>query len=568
MNKDDQNYCRTVLIIDDEPVNRQMLGNILEKEYRILYAENGRQALEQLQSNSVDISLIFLDLIMPELDGYTVLQTIRENALWRKIPVIVLTSDHTAEVRSLQLGASDFLSKPYDLPEVILARARHSIDLFEGMNIIRATENDALTGLYTREFFFEYAHQYDHRNPDRAMDAIVLNFNHFHLLNELYGRTFGDRILKAIAQGIRAVILSSGGIACRYDADAFYLYTGHQEDYEQLLSQVISGFRQLLKAPEIRLRMGVYPDIHRTATLESRFARALQACNLLRNQYAVSFAVYDEKMHEKEVYSARLLEDFERALEEKQFLVSYQPKYNIRGDRPVLCSAEALVSWLHPEFGRVSPGVFIPLFEENGLIQRLDRYVWQEAAAQIKKWRLAYQMTIPVSVNVSRVDIYDPEVTDFLLKLVEENQIDPHNYLLEITESAYTDDSRQIIQVVKGLRDHGFRVEMDDFGSGYSSLNMLTELPIDALKLDMAFIRNISPNNKEMRMVELVLEIADFLKVPVIAEGVENREQYELLKKADCDIIQGYYFSRPIPPKNFNQLIEKEKEQCADGVQL
>lgn len=391
------------------------------------------------------------------------------------------------------------------------------------------------------------------------MDAIVLNFNHFHLLNELYGRNFGDQILQAIATGIQAVVRQSGGIACRYDADIFYLYIGHQDNYKQTLCQIASGFHEMLKAPESRLRMGVYPDVYKSENLENRFARALQACNSLRNQYTANFAVYDSDMHDKSVYSAKLLDDFERALEEKQFQVSYQPKYNIQGNIPRLCSAEALVSWNHPKLGRVSPGSFIPLFEENGLIQKLDRYVWREAAAQMKNWKLHYQKTVPISVNVSRVDIYDPEVTDFLLNLIQEYGIAPDDLLLEITESAYTENSNQIVQVIDQLRDLHFRIEMDDFGSGYSSLNMLTTLPIDALKLDMAFIRNISPNNKEMRMVEFVLDIADYLSVPVIAEGVETKEQYELLKSAGCTIIQGFYFSRPVLPNDFNQLIEKER---------
>lgn len=557
--KYDEDFRRIVLVVDDEVVNREMLGMILSTEYEVIYAGNGREALEQVKIHREMLSLILLDLLMPEMDGYEVLEILRADSVLRKIPVIMLTSEKSAEVKSLQLGAADFLSKPYDMPEVILARVRHSIELSEDANIIQATENDALTGLYTREFFFEYGHQYDQYHQDLVMDAIVMNFNHFHLVNELYGRSFGDKVLCTIADGIRNIVKAAGGIACRYDADTFYLYVAHCEDYEKLLGQVVSGLSKIMKAPEIRIRMGVCPDIYRAVALERRFDRALQACNSLRNQYSTSFSIYDMDMHEREVYSARLLEDFDAALEEKQFQVLYQPKYNITGDEPRLCSAEALISWQHPEFGRVRPDAFIPLFEENGLIQKLDRYVWREAAIQMRKWRETYGMVVPISVNVSRVDIYDPEMPEYLLKLVEENEVNPVDYLLEITESAYTDNSKQIVQVVKKLRDEGFRVEMDDFGSGYSSLNMLTSLPIDALKLDMAFIRNISVDNKDMRMVELILEIAAYLEVPVVAEGVENKEQYELLKEAGCDIIQGYYFSRPIPSEEFGRLIAKER---------
>ena len=460
-------------------------------------------------------------------------------------------------MKSLQLGAADFLSKPYDMPEVIMARIRRSIELAEDVNIIKATENDSLTGLYTREFFYEYGHQFDFRYPAMETDAIVLNFNHFHLINELYGRHFGDQVLFRIADGIRDVLADKEGIACRYDADTYYLYIEHSEDYGALMDRIYAGLAELLQTPEVRLRMGVYSDTFRSETFEQRFDRALQACNSLRGKHEMAYAVYDAGMHEKELHDARLLEDFEIALEEKQFKVLYQPKYNIKGEKPRLSSAEALISWMHPEFGRVSPGQFIPLFEENGLIQRLDHYVWSEAAAQVRKWKEEFGSSVPVSVNVSRVDVYDPHIVEFLVGLLEQNDLSPDEYLLEVTESAYTDNSKQIVDVVKRLRAAGFKVEMDDFGTGYSSLNMLTTLPIDALKLDMVFVRNLTANSKEMRMVELVLDIAEFLNVPVIAEGVENEEQYHLLKDAGCDVIQGYYFSRPILHEEFGRLIAK-----------
>ena len=556
----DTDFRRTVLVVDDEDVNRALLGTILEQKYTVLYAKNGREALEQIRSNSEELSLVLLDLLMPELDGYAVLGEINKDAKLKKIPVIVLTSEKSAEIKSLELGAADFLSKPYDLPEVILARVWHSIQLFEETNIIQATENDALTGLYTPEFFFEYCHLYDHRHPTYEMDSIVLDFSNFHLLNELHGRETGDTVLAKIADAIRELLDESKGIACRHDADTFYIYTKHRVEYTSLLEKVTNQLSSILKAQEIRLRLGVYFDKAREIPLESRFDRALQACNGLRSKHGTAIAIYDEEMHQKEMFGARLLEDFDTAIREKQFKVYYQPKYNITGDTPLLSSCEALIRWIHPSLGFIRPDLFIPLFEENGLVQKLDRYVWKEAAEQIKKWRDSYGVVVPISVNVSRVDISDPDMTDYICSIINKNDVSSGDYLLEITESAYTDNSQQIIDIVNNLRNKGFRIEMDDFGSGYSSLNMLSTLPIDALKLDKGFINNIKHGNKEMRMVELILEIADFLNVPVIAEGVETKEQLELLKVAKCDVIQGYYFSKPIPPEEFNALIEKDIE--------
>ena len=232
-------------------------------------------------------------------------------------------------------------------------------------------------------------------------------------------------------------------------------------------------------------------------------------------------------------------------LEQKQFQVYYQPKYAILGEKPVLSSAEALIRWHHPELGMISPGIFIPLFENNGLISKLDHFVWKEAAAQIRRWRDQFGITLPVSVNISRVDLFDPGLIPLLRGLVKENGLTPSNLLLEITESAYTENSSQIIQIVEELRSLGFRIEMDDFGAGYSSLNMLSEMPTDIIKLDMGFIRNVFRNEKNLHILKMMIGIKNFLAVPIVAEGVETKEQYDLLRELGCDIVQGYYFSPP-----------------------
>ena len=548
-------FEQNILVVDDEAVNRELLGSILETSYKIIYANNGEEALEIIEKKGNLISLVLLDILMPGLSGFDVLETMKTKGFLSKIPVIVLTSEKSAEIHSLELGAADFLTKPYDLPEVILARVSHAIQLFENSRLIKATEFDKLTDLYSPDFFMEYALQYDERNPELTMDALVINFTRFHLLNELKGRRFGDKVLLAIADGIRSVILSAGGIACRYDADTFYVYLPHAENYQKLIETINEKLSDLLKTSELRLRLGVYTDTTRTLPIVQRFDRALQACNQLRGKKGGDFIVYSDEMADKEVFAAHLLEDFETAIQQKQFKVNYQPKFNITGEKPVLCSAEALVRWEHPKLGFVRPDLFIPLFEENGLVTILDQYVWEESAKQIRCWKEELGVTIPVSVNVSRVDINAPETPDFICKIIKENKLLPSEYHLEITESAYTDNHDKIIEVVNKMRQLGHKIEMDDFGSGYSSLNMLTDMPIDVIKMDKAFIRNIQPGNKAMRLVELVLDIAKNLEVPVVAEGVETEDQLKLLKAAGCDIIQGYYFSKPIPPSEMSKFL-------------
>ena len=553
----DDLFERTILIVDDEAINREILGTIIQSEYKVVYAENGKEALEKIHSMGTAISLVLLDLLMPVMDGNEVLKVMNEEGIITDIPVIVLTSEKSSEIESLKSGAADFLTKPYDSPEVILARVRHSIQLFENSKIIHATEFDKLTQLYSPDFFFEYASQFDQRFPDKLMDAVAVNFTRFHLLNQLKGRNFGNEVLTAMADGIRKALLKTEGIAGRNEADSFYLYVPHQDDYGIVLQKITESLSSLLKPSEIRLRLGVYSDVNRSFQIIQRFDHAVQACNSLRSKTsgATDICIYDDKMAEKEVFDAKLLQNFEAAIEQKQFKVVYQPKFNIKGDKPVLCSAEALVRWEHPELGFVRPDLFIPLFEENGLVTKLDRYVWEESAKQIRRWKEELGVTIPVSVNVSRIDIAAPDMTDFITKIVKDNGLSPSVYMLEITESAYTSDSKHIIEVVENLRSLGHKVEMDDFGSGYSSLNMLTSMPIDVLKMDKAFIRNIKPGNKEMKLVELVLDIAKNLGVSVVAEGVETEEEYKMLKEAGCDIIQGYYFSKPLPPADLSRFV-------------
>ena len=552
---------RLVLIVDDEHVNRRLLGKIIEEEYDVIYAEDGEEALELIKKREKTLSMILLDLIMPKMDGYELLALLHDDPNLSRIPVIVLTSERTAEVKSLQLGAADFIPKPYDMPEVILARVRRSIELAEDNSIISATENDTLTGLYTKDFFFQHCRRHDQYYPDAEMDVLVINVNRFHLINELHGRLFGDSVISCIAGQLNRTLDEADGIACRCEADMFYVYVSHIDNYENMLHRIMTELSEITGHSRISLRMGVYKNADKSIDIEARFDRATLACNSLRNNYNTSFTLYDDRMHERELYSEKLIGDMDAGVEERQFKVYYQPKYNITGDQPVLSSAEALIRWEHPEYGIVGPGSFVPLFEENGLVQKLDHYVWREAAAQIRRWKDKFGITIPVSVNVSRIDIYDPNLEQKLLDIVKEQGLDPSEYLLEITESAYTDNSEQIIETVKKLRNDGFRVEMDDFGAGYSSLNMLATLPIDALKLDMMFIRKMCDDEKDMKMVQLMIDIAKFLHIPVIAEGVETKEQCDLLKLAGCDVIQGYYFSKPVPEEEFEKFIEATVKQ-------
>ena len=546
---------RQILIVEDEFVNREILKAYLEPEYEVLCAETGEEAREKIRAGFDIISLILLDLNLPDLHGMDILRWIREDTHFSKIPVIVMTSDKESEVESLTIGAVDFITKPYPMPKVIQARVRRIIELNETRDLIRETSRDSLTGLFNREYFFHYAEQYDHFHQDEPTDAIVMDVNHFRMINERYGKAFADEVLRRIGIAMKAFVKQNGGIACRREADRFLLYCPHRTDYTSLSEEVAAAAGGGMKG-KIRIRLGVYSGVDKTIEMEQRFDRAKSAADTIRNSYNVTVALYDDELHDKEVYAERLLDEFQEAIDQKQFLVFFQPKFDIRPEMPLLCGAEALVRWKHPELGMISPGIFVPLFESNGLVRELDHYVWRETAAQISAWKQNPGKAVPVSINVSRVDMMDPDLQDILRSLIGENGLEYGDLHLEITESAYTQDAKQIIDTVNILRSMGFVIEMDDFGSGYSSLNMVTSLPIDVLKLDMGFIRSAFSKGGNTRMIRVIVDIAQALKVPMIAEGVETKEQMLALRELGCDIVQGYYFSRPVPADEFETFLK------------
>lgn len=548
---------KLVLVVDDQELNRDSLEVMLEDDYEIITAENGQQALDVMRGHIDDLSLVLLDLMMPVMSGIEVLKTVREDEDLSQIPIIVLTADTSAELEALQLGAADFITKPFDMPEVIMARVSRIIELSEGRQLISAAEKDRLTMLYTRNFFFEYSNRLFHYHPERHLDAVVLNIEQFHSINALHGYEFGDEVLRAVGTEIQEYLRENYGIASRIEADRFDIYCTDPGDYGELLQRFQDKVNNVSPNVNVHLRMGIAPwneDIGPVLL----FDRATAACNMVRGKLNNPLMIYDDEMHQKELYNQRLLNDLRAAEQEHQFKVYYQPKYDIQCTPPKLSSAEALIRWEHPEFGMISPGDFVPLFEGNGLIGVVDNFVWQQAARQVDLWKKKFDFDLPVSVNLSRSDLFDPTVTERLKELIEKNGLDYNHMKLEITESAYTNNAREVLRVIGELRDLGFEIEMDDFGSGYSSLNMLSDMPIDVLKMDMKFIRNIETSETDRKLVSLVLDIAKYLEVPVVAEGVETEGQMELLKKGGCKLVQGYYFSRPVPPEEFEKLIEKE----------
>ncbi len=437
---------------------------------------------------------------------------------------------------------------------LILRNVNAKAKLAEGRKIISEAERDSLTQLYNWNFFLIYANRLTRDHPEQPMDAVILNIDRFHAINALHGRETGDRVLQALSDEILKFIAGKNGIAGRSHADRFHIYCAAGVDWQALLEQCQDRMNREYGNAGVHLRMGIKPW-QKGLEPETQFDKARIACNSARGDFKSRAVIYDAAMERREERDQRLLNDLPHALEKHELEVYYQPKYRIQSEKPELSSAEALVRWNHPELGMISPEDFINLFEMSGQISILDNYVWEKAARQIAAWREKFHRTLPVSVNLSRVDVFDPNLIGTLDRIIRQNGLTTADLMLEVTESAYTENADQLIRVIEELRAKGYQIEMDDFGSGYSSLNMLSSLPVDVLKMDIDFIRKIDRNEKDFRLVELIIDIARYLKVPVVAEGVETEKQLRLLKDAGCDLVQGYYFSSPLPVAEFEKKI-------------
>ena len=541
--------------MDDEAINRKILGHILERDYNILYAKDGIEAYEIIEKEYRNISLIMLDLLMPGMDGYQVLEKIQENPEYKKIPVVILTSEASSEVRCLKMGALDFIRKPYESPEIIIARVERLIDYVETNSMVKEIENNELTGLYSLKFFYQYVKKFDVYNYDISMDAVIINVRRFHIINEIFGRDIGDEILKRIANELMEYSKSRIALLGKGESDNFYLYVNHQESYDDLINQIEGKLNTSIDELKLSIRLGIYSNADKNIDIEKRFDRALHACNSIREYFSENYSYYNINMFNDELFNDKLTSLFNDAIKNKEFKIYFQPKYSIQGDKPVCKDAEALVRWVNPIYGLINPGKFISLYENNGLITKLDRYVFEETVKLVKMYHDKYKEKITVSINLSRVDLYDLYLKDKLLEILKRYQMDPKYIHIEITESAFTKNAKLVNDQISNLKNAGFKIEIDDFGTGYSALSMLTKLPFDVLKLDMSFIRDIDNSDRTMRIVEVMIELAKYLNVAVVAEGVETETQYMKLKKAGCDMIQGYYFSKPLPNNEFEKLL-------------
>ncbi|MDY4609993.1 MAG: EAL domain-containing protein, partial [Sphaerochaetaceae bacterium] len=552
---------RNILVVDDVDINRRILSKILRAEdFNTIEAENGQVALDILTSGNPAIALVLLDITMPVMNGYELLEKMKETGLLTSIPVIVTTGSdqNNAEVKSLEYGATDFITKPYK-PDIVSHRVRSILRLCENAALLNRLEIDRLTGVYSREFFYRHAEAVLDEHPNEKYDIICSNIENFKMINAKYGMEVGDELLRYVAKH-NVDCVGADGVCGRLSADSFVVLRKRRSQHtqEEIGRQFTEAFRNA-PVKNFLMQYGLYPIEDRSMPIPSMCDCAQLALATIKHKYGVHYAVYDESIRQKMLREHQLSDYMEQALEAKQFLVYLQPKHDI--ETCAIAGAEALVRWIHPELGFISPGEFIPLFERNGFITKLDRYIWEEVCRILRRWIQEGRKPIPISVNASRVDFEFGDLAEKIEILVDSYDI-PHDLLhFEVTESAYTDNPQQIISTVSTLRDMGFLIEMDDFGSGYSSLNMLSELPIDMLKLDMRFMQKgdgLLPNSKRS-ILSFIVSLSKWLQLPTIAEGVETKEDVDVLRTMGCNYIQGYYFAKPMPVSEFETYWEAKR---------
>ena len=512
------------LSVPRNELNREILSEILSVEYQILEADNGLEALELLEQYKDSVSLILLDMMMPVMDGYRFLDHVRADGELSLIPVIVTTQSDSEgdEVAALSHGATDFVPKPYR-PQVILHRVANLIKLRENAAMVNQLQYDPLTGLYTKEFFYQKVRERLLEEPEEEYCIVCSNIENFKLVNDIFGVREGDRLLKEVADIARSIV-GDNGFCGRFSADRFLCLQKREQEQQDRMN--FGDFPELEPSTLLKsvvMRWGIYEIVDRSIPVEQMCDRALLAANSIKGQYNQFFAVYDESLRDRLIREQAITDAMETALREEQFVVYYQPKYNLNGD--FMAGAEALVRWIHPEWGFMAPGEFIPLFEKNGFISRMDQYVWERVCAQLREWQDKGYELLPVSVNVSRADVFQGRLAETLVNLIGKYDIDPVYLHLEITESAYAENPGPIISAAEELRRLGFTVEMDDFGSGYSSLNMLSQMSLDILKLDMKFIQSEMVKSLDQSILNDVISMAHRMHLSVVAEGVETRDQ-------------------------------------------
>ncbi len=410
------------------------------------------------------------------------------------------------------------------------------------------SRRDALTGIYNEQYFLEKCRERIDEHPEIDFLMVATNVKDFKLINDIYGHDAGDEILQKSARVILDNVADPITVYGRIGSDKF----GVMMDKTKLKTGLFSRPAEALSLSKdlrypVITHFGIYEITERDMDISVMIDRAQMAIQHIRDEYGRYVAYYDDTIREDIVWEKKITGNLEDALAEGQIVPYLQAQVN---DHEAVEGAEVLVRWNHPTEGFLAPYKFIPIFEKSGMIARVDCYIWEEACKLLRKWQ-DQGIDRYLSVNISPKDFFFVDVYETITGLVKKYEIAPSKLRLEITETVMMTDMKQRIELLQKFRDAGFLIEMDDFGSGYSSLNMLKDMPVDILKIDMLFMMKTEQTERASKILQMIIHLADDLGIPSLTEGVETREQFETLAKMGCHLYQGYYFSKPIPVEEY-----------------
>ena len=411
--------------------------------------------------------------------------------------------------------------------------------------------HDSLTGLFNMDYLYKHIKE-TLKTSNKDYCVLYMNIKNFKIVNDIFGHKFGDRTLKQIAAWLKET-LKSDAIYGRLIGDTFGIFMPMDKFDENVFLDGLSDFviRHRNMEHQVSVHIGVYEIVDKKLDVSVMFDRAHMALMTITDSYKTCIKVYDDTLRQEILEEQKLALDLTKAIEENQIRPYLQPITDKDGN---IVGAEALARWIHPELGFLSPGKFIPSFEKNGMIVEVDNHIWEETCKILHKWK-SQCCTLFISINVSPKDFYFINVVQTIQDLVNKYGISPKLLRIEITETAMMFDSDEKLKIFNQLRDAGFIVEMDDFGSGYSSLNMLKKMPVDILKIDMNFLDE-NGDNKSKTIVKNVINLSNELNMTALTEGVETESQYDGLKNMGCSLFQGYYFAKPMPIDEFEQFVK------------
>ena len=564
---------QTMLIVDDEEINRIILTDYFHKEFNLLEAEDGQEALDYVYSQPVDI--ILLDLMMPKLNGFAVLDTLKAAPRYRNIPIVVTTGteDNKSEALSMEKGAADYITKPYN-PVVVRCRIfnvlgrmeNELLKLHQSVQERRISEMqqiidiDQLTGLLTQKTFLQQLPSLISENNHTRYYIVYLDIASFKLINELFNMETGDTILKTAASYFNTII-GKRGIATHLAADAFALLLPDELlDMDLLLQGLDAMMHSLSIYRTITFYAGIYPIDNIYLSPEKMLDRAHLAMVSARKLQTKRYMVYDDELKTKLKEEQMIAKEMEPAMLSGQFFVKFQPIYEVAADvsQAQAIAGEALLRWQHPHQGIISPKKFIPVFEKNGFISRIDRYAWEQACHFLSRqndWGLT---VTPVSINISHVNFYDVSFVDYLQRLLRKYDLKPWMLWLELTEKSYTHSPEQFLKTLRRLKSCGFQIIMDAFGSNFSSVKLLQNLSVDTIKIDLRSFYNQSETHRADIILASIIDMAEKLGIKVIIEGVETKELAEKMLHMGCHTMQGFYFSKPLTSDNYIEFLSHD----------